>query len=599
MWKIAKIVVPISLEKEFDYIVPFKLKIKKGMRVLVDFKGKKRIGLVVGFSQISKIRNLKPILDTLDLTPTLNSEHITLAKHLSNVYPYAQGEFLFMMLPPYLKRIRKTQFPKLKDRSFMRRDKKTEVRKKIFIEADNFLKRYSIWKKEVEEKLEKGSVLICFPQLSYLMKAKEILERDFGRQVCILHSQEKDKELFLNWEKSRKRSLILGTRVSIFYYPYDLELIVVEEENSPYYFQEEKPFHHLLDVTWILSEIKKIDLILSGNLPSLGTYNYIRDKKIELIETNSKRSIKVVKVAEFSKKKVISPLLVEILRKAIEENKKVVILWNKRRFSRFISCSNCGHIFQCTRCSGYLQLSLKENEAFCPYCQRKITLPKICNHCNNGYVKSRGYGIERIGEIIKRIFPEAKVDSWENHDSNSQIIISTSKILSYLYEPETFDLGLVLDIDSYLLRLDYDATFKAFLYLKKLLPLFKSLYVFTRNNEYYLFQYLNKEWRDFYEKELDLRRKLNLPPFGLVAKITLRAANENILLKRAKDLYNRLEELFKEVYGPFKEQPFKLRDKFRYSLIIKTKRSQVSRKKIKETIKTFRTSSVQLAVSLW
>jgi len=95
-----------------------------------------------------------------------------------------------------------------------------------------------------------------------------------------------------------------------------------------------------------------------------------------------------------------------------------------------------------------------------------------------------------------------------------------------------------------------------------------------------------------------LREKLNLPPFGLIAKIAIRGKNKNALLKRTQDLYNKLEKKFSGVYGPLKDQPFKLRDKYRYYVVVKTENSINARKDIKKELKGFRSSSLKLAVSL-
>lgn len=599
MVRIAKVVVSISLDREFDYSCSPGLEVRKGIRVLIDFNHKKRIGVVVATASKSNISKLKPIIDVLDSEVLLNTERLNFAKQLSNFYPYSQGEFLFMMIPPYLKKPRKL---KKGDNSLFQ--KKEDLREKgscpLFIKADSFQERYKLWKDVIREKLKEGSVLICFPQLTYLKSARDIISKDFPDQVKIIHSQEKEKEFFSNWEKTRENSLILGTRVAIFYYPLDLELIIVEEENSPYYFQEEKPYHNLLDVAHILSALKGVELILSSDYPSLATYKRIKDGEIKLIDRGGLgRNIKVINLSEFSRNKIVGPVLTELLKKAIQDNKMAVILWNRKGFARVISCSNCGHIFKCERCSSFLQSSLKSQKGICPSCQRETSLPKICGHCNSGYLKSKGYGIQRVGSLLKRIFPEAKIDDFSDICSNTQIALSTSKILSYLYEPQKFDRGFVLDADFFLNHIDYDTTFKAFLYLKKLLLLFQdSLYVFTRHKDYYLFRHLNESWRDFYESELQFRRKSQLPPFGLIAKIILRAKNKKALLKRINDLYNRLEKRHKEVYGPFEEKPFKLRDKFRYSIIVKAKKVSRFRRMIKEEIRGFRTSSIQMAVSL-
>ena len=598
MPKIAKVVVSISLDKEFDYSCPPNLEVRRGMRVLVDFNHKKRVGIVVAITDKSNIPKLKLIIDVLDSEVLLDAERLNFAKQLSDLYPYPQGEFLFMMIPPYLRKPKKLK--KRDDSLFL---KKEDLREKgscpLFIKADSFQERYKLWKDTVKEKLKKGSVMICFPQLTYLKSASDIISADFPGQVKIIHSQEKEKELFSNWEKTRENSLILGTRVAIFYYPLDLKLIIVEEENSPYYFQEEKPYHNLLDVAHSLSAIKGAELILSSDYPSLATYKRIKDEKIKLIDkAGSGRNLKVINLSKFSSNKIIGPVLTELLRKTIQDSKKAVVLWNRKGFAQ-VSCSSCGHIFKCEHCSSFLQSSLKSEEGVCPYCQKNYSLPKICNQCNSGYLKSKGYGIQRIGSTLKRVFPEAKIDNFSDVCSDTQIALSTSKILSHLYEPKEFDIGFVLDADLFLNHIDYDTTFNAFLYLRKLLLLFRdSLYVFTRHNDYYLFKHLNESWKDFYESELQFRRKSQLPPFGLIAKITLRAKNKKVLLKRVKDLYNRLKKRSKEVYGPFEEKPFKLRDKFRYSIVVKAERTPQSRRMIKEEIKGFRTSSIQMAVSL-
>lgn len=595
MLKIAKVVVSISLDREFDYSCSSGLEVRRGMRVLVDFNHKKRIGVVVAIASESNISKLKPIIDVLDSEASLDTEHLNFAKRLSNFYPYSQGEFLFMMIPPYLRKPNKLN---------LRISKKTDniksFSKSKFFKADSFQERYKLWRDVVREKLKKGSVLICFPQLTYLKSARDIISEDFPDQVKVIHSQEKEKELFSNWEKTRENSLILGTRVAIFYYPLDLELIIVEEENSPYYFQEEKPYHNLLDVAHILSALKGVELILSSDYPSLATYKRIKDGEIKLVDRGGlSRNIKVINSSEFSRNRIVGPVLIELLRKAIQDKKKAIILWNRKGFARVIFCSSCGHVFKCERCSSFLQSSLENQKGICPSCQMETPLPKICGHCNSGYLRNKGYGIQRVGSLLKRIFPEAKIDDFSDICSSTQIALSTSKILSHLYDPAKFDRGFVLDADLFLNHIDYDTTFNAFLYLKKLLLLFQdSLYVFTRHKDYYLFRQLNENWRDFYEAELQFRRKSQFPPFGLIAKITLRAKNKKALLKRINNLYNKLDKRHKEVYGPFEEKPFKLRDKFRYSIIVKAKEVSRFRRMIKEEIREFRTTSIQMAVSL-
>jgi primosomal protein N' (replication factor Y) len=596
-YKIAKIVLPIGLDKEFDYLIPPAITLRRGMRAEVEFRKEKKIGIAVGFKDLSPHMILKPILNVLDNSPILNEDNIRFATYLSKIYPYALGEFLFMMLPPYLKKIKKLstieEVP-IEDFTFSLHKRRSNPI--LFIKANTFSERYSLWREKINKSLKSGSTLICFPQLSYLNEAKKILRKDFS-DLIIIHSQQKEKELYLNWMKSRKRSLILGTRVSLFYYPSDVNLIIVEDENNPCYFQEEKPFYHLLDIAFALHRIKSFTLVLSGDYPSLQTYNLIKMKKVRMIEENKYvPNIKVVNIEGY-KKKVISPILGELLRKNMENNKRVVLIWNKKGFAPILSCSACGYTYKCDSCSGFLRLSLKENEGVCPYCGKKKVIPNVCKECKKGYIKSLGVGVERLAMILKRFFPDIRIDRWEDKTSDTRIAVSTSKILTHLYEEKEFDIGFVLDVDFLLSRLDYEATFSTFLYLQKLALFFpEGIYVFTRNKSHYFFDSLERSWRGFYGRELSLRKKLELPPFGFVAKIVLRAKDKNKLLMKSEALYNKLKERGVFVYGPFEEHPFKLRDRYRYSVIVKSRRNYLLRKVIKNEIQNLRHSHFKLAV---
>ena len=547
MDKIAKVALPIGLGKEFDYLYSGDSRLTEGMRVLVDFNGKKAIGVVTGLVLTSAIKKLKNIIKVLDEGAVLSQEQIQLARNLSEFYPYQPAEFIFMMLPAYLRKVRKTQITvEVKEPTAGLKGEK------LFIKGDSFQERYKAWKIKAEEGLKLGSVLICFPQISYLLKAKETLEKDFPNRIKVLHSRQGEKELFSNWNESRSKTLILGVRAAIFHYPADLRLVVVEQENSPYYFQEEKPFYHLRDVAKMLCDLKKISLVLSGGHPSLEVYKDIKEDKIKLREINSpEKEMKIMGLPDLNKNKIVGPVLTEIIRKAVQEKNRLLIVWNRKGFARIIYCSDCGHIFTCGHCSGYLQTSLKEDEASCPYCQRRVKLEPVCGYCRRGYLKRGGFGIERLRETLRKFFPEVRIDDWQSRSRQSQVVLATAQVLSTLYEPPTFETGCVLDTDHMLSKTDYEAAFDTFLYLKKLLALFsRQLYVFTHNRQHYLFQYLNAEWRDFYEAELRLRERFALPPFGLIAKITLRSKSENNLIKKTQELYNILIKNLSRFTGP-------------------------------------------------
>ncbi len=587
--RIAKVALPLGLTQEFDYLLGKDMNPSIGSRLLVDFRGKNQVGILTGIHSTTRIQKIKPVSNVLDSNPALSPENIKFAKKLSTYYPYEQSEFFFMMLPKYLCKPKKVSI------NVPAKQKLSEPHKKVFVKAENFKERYDYWHNFAQEKLKNGSVLVIFPQISLLTEAQKLIEKDFSN-VKIIHSYQNEKELFENWARTREKSLILGTRVALFYYPSDLALLIIEEENSPYYFQEEKPFYHLFDLAILLTETRNLDVIFSANYPSLYAYNLIKHKKIQLIDKGRERAeVKIVNIGEY-RRQLISPVLVQFLQKYLALGQRVVILWNKTGFGSYLACSSCGYIFHCSNCSGFLKLSLVKNKGICPYCGAERDISKTCDLCNSGYIRSSGVGLEKIELILRQIFPEVKIAEWDFRKPDTQIVLATSKILGALYTEEKFDNGFLLDADYQMSRLDYDATFDTYLYIKNLSRMFKeNFYVFTRNKNHYLFELINAEWTGIYEKELELRHELMLPPFGTVAKITLRAHNESNLIKRTNELFEKFKAENVNAHGPLKEQPYKLRGKFRYSVILKSKDGMELRKIVKKIITDFRTSHLQVA----
>ncbi|MCF7872816.1 MAG: hypothetical protein K9L80_01240 [Candidatus Omnitrophica bacterium] len=600
MQKIAKITLPLAVDKKFDYKIPSGENLKTGMRVLVNFNKQKKIGIVSSLSNQTKIDKLKSIDKILDLSPVLKSNHFAFARELANYYPYPSSKFLFMMLPPQLRKINKEKINiNLEDNQKNYKEKKVE-----FVKSDFLYRRYSIWKKEIKETLKKGSVIICLPQLAFLKKVSALLKEDFTQEIFEFFSKQTDKNLLNAWVKSRQKSLILGTRSALFYFPQDTKLIIIEEEASPYYFQEVQPFYHLRKASLILTKQLKNKLIFAGNYPSLYTYKKIKEEKIKLInfgktKKNSKK-IEVINRNNFTQYKHINPILIELIRKTLSEKKKGVIIWNKKNFWRIICCSNCNYVLRCKHCSSFLQQKEKnKNELLCPYCQKEFTYPEICPECKKGYLKGKGMGIGKLEEILAKFFPEIKLGNIETYNGKAQLILSTSKILNILYQKQVFDTGFILDADSYLNQFDYDLTFKTFIYLRSLSLLFREkLFVFSSRPNYYLFEYLNKEWDKFYNKELQLRNQMKLPPFVKIIKIIIRHNDQKKSLKNGKKLYNILKEKNYDTFGPFEESPHKLRGKYRYSLITKLKNKTDSDQPIYFELNKIKRKGIQSAVIL-
>ncbi len=593
--RIVKVAFPLGVNKEFDYRFQANLGFDIGSRVLVEFNRKKRVGIAVSFAEHSSVKNIKPVIKILDSSPCLNEGQLEFARRLANYYLYSWGEIIFMMVPHYLRRKQFVDIPPFTPSGIPQK----EV---IFIKNNTFIRRFASYRDEIMDTLKRNSVILCFPLVSHLEEFCREADKNLLKNAVVFHSYQSLRENFNNWLISRQsRKLILGTRIALFYYPHDLGLIVIEGENSPYYFQPEKPYYHLTDVARMLSDFKKTKIILSGDYPSLSVYKKYKEKQITLVEGGRiDRNIEVfdIKDIRLKKRSMFSPFVIELMRKNLQQDKKILIVWGKKNFSSVLRCEKCGFCYRCPRCTSYLKFSLNKQMGICSWCGFREQIDHICKSCGTGYIKPLGVGIERLENIVMSVFPEMDVRKIEEATPKTRIVLSTFKIINTLSKlPFEIEACYVFDIDNLLSRIDYESTVEAFLYVKRIAQLVKThVYIFTQYPQHYLWENISKNWKSFYDAELDLREKLQFPPYGSMVKVTLRSKNKNTLIKKAQSLYNRLIEEDVRAFEPMEEIPFKLRDNYRYSVVAKSDNKQKLIESVDKVIVSYRRSSCKLAV---
>ncbi|MCD6228840.1 MAG: hypothetical protein J7K17_05130 [Candidatus Omnitrophica bacterium] len=598
--RIARVVFNLGVDKEFDYYIS-RGNVDVGFRVWVEFNHKRRVGLVTKVTSTSSVRNLKPILEAIDNFPTISKEHLKFAKLLKKNYPYSLGELLFMMIPPPLRRKKRIPSTDSLNSAFPHRGRKGK--NICFIRGKNFLERVKLYRKKIEEKLKEGSVILCLPTFEYVEKVKELLSNFFPKELIILHSYQRSKEFLSSWVKlKRGNKLILGMRATLFYYPLNLSCIILEEEASPYYFHPEKPYYHLFDIAYLLSKFKNIDFILGGDYPTLNTFKMIKEGKISLKGRERKlKHVEVVRAKTFNyykHKTIVNPLLKELLRKHLEEKKRILILYSRKGFASFIKCLKCGYVYMCPKCFTPLRYSLREKRGECLWCSYKENLGSLCKICNSGYITTSGVGIERLAYYLRQSFPEVEFSYSEeiNHPVNlaTYSILDSSSLIG-----KDIDVAFLLGSDYFLSRIDFETSLRLYIYLKRLAGLVKEkVYVLSENLEHYLWELVNKPLEAFYTKEVHLRKEARLPPYQHLAKITVRGKNRNRLLEKANQLYNLLKNSSLEVFGPVQEFPLRLRGKFYYSIIAKSKSKLTLGKKVKEVVEVFPKGSYKIAVVL-
>jgi len=438
-----------------------------------------------------------------------------------------------------------------------------------------------------------GSVLLLLPEImigsTYLENLKWLLS---PTRIALWHSRLTIRQRSDLWQRIQEQEvkIIIGSRQAFWTLPSNLSLIILENFQNEAFKQEQSPRYNLLTLAMFLNKIAGVDLILSSTLPSVQIYKRIKEGKIAWQTLQIPKS----KVEIHSSSGTLAQQLDYILHPILESKKSILIFYPRKGGGRIYSCSDCDYIYRCPRCNVPFVPSFTNKKIilFCHQCGRKVPSPSNCPKCKNVNLKMYGLGIQRIEEVLKKLFPKRpiiRIDSEKAKNPDyippaGSIIVATQKIFDYPFIQT--DYTLALGTDTILNLPHFQAKEEAFSILWKLLEMTKERLIVTKRQENLLFAYLqNKNPTGFLDNELAERRKLNLPPYSHLIKLFIEHKREIICQKRTQDLYNWLKKrsappaggrrIPAEIWGPAPAYLEKKRDKFRWQIILKTKTSPI------------------------
>jgi len=611
----AKVVFALAVEGPFDYLVPEDLekKIEKGSRVLVPFQQRKLIGYVVEISQKTQIKKIKPILSVIDEGPLLSKNMLDLSREFSKYYACSLGQAIESGLP---ESIRDTRI-KLTVRRLIKENKNSSCGDILLIQDRDKFSRWQIYKKEINHVLSQGkSVIFLNTDLEAAKACLEDLRKSFACPIVFLQrgNLRQNRE---DWLKVRNHqvNIVIGVRSAIFAPLHNLGLIIIDEEESENYKNDQTPHYHARQVAFMRAKIEKAKVILGSLSPSLESMRLAQTKKIDYLFLQQAKQTVNVQILDIRRERRLSKTrnfifcesLVSAIQQTLNEKGKVLIFASRRGFATFAYCRNCGLILQCPRCSVNLAYHFKEKALRCRYCNYSIASPAVCPQCNASYIRYTGIGEEKIESELQRLMPVAKInriDKIGNFDvACADIFVSTQTILKL--KNVKFDLVAAIGIDTALERVDFRAAEKTFFILSNLFCLSaKNLFIQTALPTHHCFTATAKnDPRLFYEKELFIRKQAGFVPFSHFIIIKLRSRKEEKAKDAAKELFSILTAAEKEK-RPFKPlsvspgQPAKIRDNFYWQILLKCRFVEKAILSIKETLKEIKHSGIIITIDV-
>ncbi|MEN8075455.1 primosomal protein N' [Clostridioides difficile] len=479
-----------------------------------------------------------------------------------------------------------------------------------------------VYMRIVEDTLAKGnSAIVLVPEIALTPQMIERFKGRFGRDVALFHSKLSDGERFDEWYrvKEGKAKLIVGARSAIFLPAKNLGVIIIDEEHENTYKSEQNPKYQTKEVAEFLSEQKGCKVILGSATPTIETYYRSLIGELELLELNSRvdgKDMPPMKVVDMRDElrngnvSLFSTDLYKGIQEKLSKGEQIILFLNRRGFSTFVSCRSCGYVFKCEECD--ISMTYHKNGLLvCHYCGNTKREPKKCPKCDSKYVKFFGAGTQRVEEEVRKYFKNARVlrmdvdttrekDSYEKiyntfKEGKADILIGTQMISKGLDFKNVTLVG-VLAADMSINIPDYRAAERTFQIITQVAGragrgnVQGNVIIQTYTPEHYSLQYaVNYDYEGFYEKEFTVRALMKYPPFGKILLINGTSKKEDLLKgfmhkisNVIKPLVERTEDV--DILGPIPCMISKVKENYRWQIVIKGEFDSKFAKKIKELL---------------
>ncbi len=452
------------------------------------------------------------------------------------------------------------------------------------------------------------TAIMLVPEISL---TNQIVERFFGRfgrdRVAVLHSKLSAGERYDEWQRIRRgeAQIVIGARSAVFAPLSDIGLIVMDEEHETSYKSDKSPKYETLEIA--IKRLKNFggSLVLGSATPSIVSYERARQgiyKLIEMKERYNAVPLPLVDVVDMrselhaGNRSVLSRKLDYEIESCIENGQQVIIFLNRRGYSTFISCRDCGYVLKCPECEISLTYHKSEGTAICHYCGRKLAIPKECPNCHGKHIRHFGTGTEKVEEFIRERYSGIGVDRLDLDavktkgslsrilgdfkKGKTKILIGTQLVAKGL---DFRNVGLVgiISADVSLNIPDFRSSERTFQLITQAAGRAGrgdeqgKVIIQTYTPEHFAVQAAaTQDFTSFFNQEVRMRKLLSYPPYCDLCQLMFSSESEETAENASRQAYEKLCDGLDEkdkslVYRP-QAAPVRMESgKYRYQLLIK------------------------------
>jgi primosomal protein N' (replication factor Y) len=467
----------------------------------------------------------------------------------------------------------------------------------------------------IADVLKQGKTAIFLvPEISLTPQMLAQLRQRFKGQAAIMHSGLSAGEKFDEWWRLRsgEAKIAIGARSAIFAPIENLGAIIIDEEHDSSYFSETAPRYSTIEIAGMRAEYNGCKLILGSATPSVESFISAKNGEYGLItlkERINRKPLPEIIIADMRKEikrgnvTAFSLALKEELKETLDAGNQAIIFLNRRGYSNTVICQDCGYVAKCQNCDVSLTYHSEENCLKCHYCGTKYHMLTTCPECGGRHLRYGGTGTQRVVADLRQLFPQAKILRMDNDTvsgkdghfkilsefaaKKADILVGTQMIAKGHDFPAVTLVG-ILDADMSLHFSDYRSGERTFQLITQVAGRSGraddkgKVVLQTFSPENYILRYaVAYDYNGFFENEVSLRKATLFPPYALICRVMVVAAEDKAALEALKSVYFDIEALrvknpsefifFNKMHSPIK----KIQGKVRYQVLMRLKSNEL------------------------
>ena len=474
----------------------------------------------------------------------------------------------------------------------------------------------------IAEVLNQGKTAIMLvPEISLTPQMVQRFKSRFGEHVAVMHSGLSQGEKYDEWRKIERgeAEVVVGARSAIFAPIENIGVIIVDEEHEASYKQEETPRYHARDLAIWRSEYHHCPVVLGSATPSLESRARAQKnvyQRLRLTQrANQAATLPTIDVVDMRQEvengnvSSFSMSLQEKLQERLEKNEQSVLLLNRRGYSSFVMCRDCGYVLPCPNCDISLTLHMDSKTMKCHYCGHEERIPYRCPNCGQDKIRYYGTGTQKVEEELQTLLPDSRilrmdVDTTRRKgahekilrtfgEGQADILLGTQMIAKGLDFPNVTLVG-VLNADTALNLPDFRSSERTFQLLTQVSGRAGraekpgEVIIQSFNPEHYAIQLAKaQDYEDFYTKEMYIRHRGDYPPYYFTVQITASHPEENEAAKQMFQIATKLKQGLSPqaiLLGPTPNAIMRVNNRYFYQVIIKYKQEPMLQPLLKEIL---------------